>query len=114
MRGTRVGSALLAAVLLLSGCGGSSGGGGGSTTASATGVVTMAWDRNSESDLAGYRVYRATVPGGYGAPIASLSPAATSYQAASLQKGSSYYFSVTAYDTAGNESPLYNEIQVNP
>lgn len=114
MSGTRVGSTLLAGALLLTGCGGSSGGGGGSTTANATGAVTMAWDRNNEGDLAGYRIYRATAPGGYGAPIANLSPAATSYQAASLQKGSSYYFSVTAYDTAGNESPLSNEIHVNP
>lgn len=72
--------------------------------------VTLTWNANTESDLAGYRVYRATSSGAYGAPIATIQGNTTSYIAAGLQFGTTYFFVVTAYDIAGNESAYSNEV----
>ena len=78
--------------------------------APATSSATLAWGANSESDLAGYNVYRSTASGTYGAPIATLQGNVTSYVATGLQSGTTYFFVVTAYDSAGNESPYSNEV----
>jgi hypothetical protein len=72
--------------------------------------VTLTWKANKESDLAGYRVYRATASGVYGAPIATIQGNTTSYLAAGLQFGTTYFFVVTAFDIAGNESEFSNEV----
>ena len=74
-----------------------------------TGSVTLSWSANSESDLAGYKVYRATNSGGYGAPIATLTAGTTQYVSSGLAKGFTYFFVITAYDQAGNESPYSSE-----
>ena len=76
----------------------------------ATSSATVTWDANTDLDLAGYKVYRATASGAYGASIATLSGNVTSYISASLQVGTTYFFTVTAYDTAGNESLHSNEV----
>ncbi len=113
MRATAaLGAGVGVAMIVVAGCSGGGGGGGGATAATAAAV--MAWDQNNEPDMAGYRVYRATGPGAYGAPVASLSPLASSYSATNLQPGTTYYFVVTAYDTTGNESPRSNELVVTP
>lgn len=72
--------------------------------------VTLTWNPNTESDLAGYKVYRATSSGTYGAPIATIQGNTTSYIATGLQFGTTYFFVVTAYDIAGNESAYSNEV----
>jgi len=77
--------------------------------ASATSSATLTWNANSESDLAGYKIYRAEASGGYGAPIATLQGNVTTFIASGLQLGRTYFFVITAYDSAGNESPLSNE-----
>jgi fibronectin type 3 domain-containing protein len=79
-------------------------------SAPATSSATLTWNANTESDLAGYKIYRATTSGGYGAPIATLQGNVTTYIAAGLQSGTTYFFVITAYDSAGNESPLSNEV----
>ena len=76
----------------------------------ASSSATLLWNANTEGDLAGYKVYRATSSGAYGAPIATLVGNVTSYTAAGLQMGTTYFFVVTAYDNAGNESTLSNEV----
>ena len=76
----------------------------------ASSSVTLIWNANTESDLAGYKVYRATASGAYGAPIATLTGNVTNYAAMGLQVGTTYFFAVTAYDNAGNESILSNEV----
>jgi hypothetical protein len=78
--------------------------------APATSSAMLTWNANTESDLAGYKVYRATAPGAYGAPIATLQGNVTGYVATGLQVGTTYYFVVTAYDNAGNESAYSNEV----
>ncbi len=78
--------------------------------APASSSATLTWSANRENDLAGYKVYRATASGTYGAPIATLAGNVTTYQATSLEFGKTYFFVVTAYDIAGNESGYSNEV----
>ena len=73
--------------------------------------VTLAWDPNSEADLEGYGVYfklGASGPPydlfGYVTLQELNDPDNPAFAVTGLAKGSSYYFAVTAYDTAGNES----------
>ena len=75
-----------------------------------TSSATLLWNAGTESDLAGYKIYRATTSGGYGAPIATVQGNVTTYIAAGLQSGTTYFFVVTAYDSAGNESVSSNEV----
>ncbi len=67
-----------------------------------TGTATLTWQANMEADLAGYKVYMGTQPGTYGAPISV--GMTTSYTVGNLTGGKTYYFSVTAFDSIGNES----------
>jgi fibronectin type 3 domain-containing protein len=78
--------------------------------APATSSATLTWNANSESDLAGYKVYRATSSGAYGAPLATLQGNVTSYVSTGLQSGTTYFFVITAYDNAGNESAFSTEV----
>lgn len=73
-----------------------------------TGTATLTWQANLESDLAGYNVYVGTQPGIYGAPISA--GMTTSYTIGNLIGGKTYYFSVTALDTSGNESAHSTEV----
>jgi len=75
---------------------------GTSTTASLT------WGPNTETDLAGYKVYVGTSSRVYGSPISVGN--LTSYALTNLLVGSTYYFAVTAYDSNGNESGFSNEV----
>jgi fibronectin type 3 domain-containing protein len=72
--------------------------------------LTLEWNANTEPDLAGYKIYRATASGAYGAAIATAPADATSYVATGLQPGVTYFFVVTAYDAAGNESARSDEV----
>ena len=76
----------------------------------AAGTVTLLWNASTESDLAGYKVYRGTGSGSYGAPLTTLPKTTTSYTATGLQNGTTYFFAITAYDSAGNESTFSNEV----
>ena len=58
--------------------------------------------------MAGYKIYYGTAPGTYEAPIVTgLVP---SHAVRGLESGVLYYFSVTAFDTSGNESGYSNEV----
>jgi hypothetical protein len=70
--------------------------------------ITVLWDPNDEPDLAGYRVrYRA-----YGRPYSNPIDVQkeTRYRPL-LSPDSVYYFSVSAYDTAGNPSEYSKEVR---
>ncbi len=79
-------------------------------TAPTNGSVTLSWLANEEADLAGYKIYRGTVSGGYGSPIAVLDKGATSHTISGLENGTTYFFVITAYDDSGNESAYSNEV----
>jgi len=63
-----------------------------------------------ELELKTYNIYRTTNQGVYGAPVASVPAGTTGYVAAGLPVSNTYWFTVTAVDTAGNESPKSNEV----
>jgi fibronectin type 3 domain-containing protein len=81
----------------------------GASTAGNAGA-TVTWKANSDTDLAGYKVYQGTSSGTYTAPVVTLPKSTTSYAAAGLQTGTTYFFAVTAYDVAGNESTFSPEV----
>jgi len=68
------------------------------------GSATITWQPNTEADLAKYRVYWSTTAGSYGTYKAEVPKGTTSQVADGLTEGQTYYFVVTAVDTAGNES----------
>ena len=77
---------------------------------SASNTASLAWSANTDSDLAGYKVYAGTSSGHYAAPITTLPKTTTSYTVTGLQTGTTYFFVITAYDNAGNESLHSSEV----
>lgn len=74
----------------------------------ATAPVTLAWDANTESDLAGYRVY---VGQESGKRTTSLEAGkTTTITLENLTAGTTYYVAITAYNTSGLESLPSEEI----
>jgi hypothetical protein len=88
--------------------------------------ITLGWGANTESDLAGYRLYTSSTPGQYtlvgknpsltpSNPPASYvksiaKPAVTMTTDMIGTDGQVIYFVLTAFDTAGNESGKSNEV----
>ena len=89
--------------------------------------VTLQWNANTESDLAGYKIYYGNFSG---APydgadaaqgispilvaLASLDdPAKPQYTVTGLDENEVYYFAVTAYDTESLESDYSNEVSTD-
>jgi hypothetical protein len=68
------------------------------------GNVSLQWPANSESDLAGYNVYRATQSGGPYAKLNGALVTAPSSVDTQTTDGTTYYYVVTALDQVGNES----------
>lgn len=77
------------------------------TSAGAAADVTLGWDANTETNLAGYKIYYGTAPGVYGTPI-TLGIQNT-YTITGLPAGT-YYIAITAYNTSGLESGFSNEV----
>jgi fibronectin type 3 domain-containing protein len=77
------------------------------TPQAAAGDVALQWEPNAETDLAGYRVYVGTASGTYSAP--RTIGLQTTYTVTGLAAGT-YYFAVTAVNTAGLESDFSNEV----
>ena len=74
--------------------------------------ATLAWDPNTESNLAGYRVHYGTVSRSYAFSLDVRK--VTICSVAGLTEGQTYYFAVSAYDTSGNESGFSNEVLYTP
>ena len=66
------------------------------------GTIELAWDRNTEPDFRGYRIYRA-LEGAAFERIADLIEA-PSYSDRAVESGRKYRYQVSAVDQAGNES----------
>lgn len=72
--------------------------------------VTVSWDANTESDLAGYKVHYGRSSRDYDNILWVGNQ--TSHEVAGLQGGERYYFAVTALDHSGNESELSREVSI--
>lgn len=73
-------------------------------------LVTIYWNPNQESDLAGYRIYRGNqdLSGPY-YPLAEVSKSTTSYDDTDVNNGETWFYAVTAFDKNGHESELSRE-----
>ena len=76
-----------------------------------TGSAGLSWTANTEPDLAGYKIYMGTQFGLYNPPITLGTVAA--YTATNLTSGKTYYFCISAFGSASNESP-YSKISTIP
>jgi hypothetical protein len=76
-------------------------------TAPSSGTVTLIWDPETDPSVRGYKVYVGTSSNAYGAPVDIGN--VTTYQVLNLLSGTTYYFAVTAYNSAG-ESGYSNEV----
>lgn len=74
-------------------------------TSPGTFVVDLSWSINVETDLAGYRVYRSEQEGTRGQLITSDLLPVPALRDTSVEPGHRYWYTVTAVDRAGNESP---------
>ena len=72
--------------------------------------IELVWERSPENDFAGYNVYRA-VNGGMFERIAGPIDAPT-YSDRALEIGGKYSYTVSAVDTAGNESARSMAVEV--
>jgi hypothetical protein len=70
--------------------------------------ATLAWNPNTESDLAGYRLHYGTTSGNYTVHLDVHK--VTSYTVTGLADGQAYYFAASAYDASGNESGYSNQV----
>ena len=74
-------------------------------------TVRLAWDANPESDISGYKVKYGTSPGNLSS-VVDVGNATTA--SLNLTAGTTYYFSVTAYNTASLESVASTVISTTP
>ncbi len=74
-------------------------------------VSHLAWDANSENDLAGYKVYRGPASGSY--DMVKDVGNVVAYSDSNLNDNTTYYYAVTAYDFSGNESAKSAEVSFN-
>ena len=75
--------------------------------ASGAGSVTLAWIPSISPNVAGYYVYFGGASGVY--TNRSYAGSTTNAIVSNLVAGRTYYFAVTSYDTAGDESSFSNE-----
>jgi hypothetical protein len=87
--------------------------------------VTLAWDPNSDTDLAGYKIYYGTKSGGpyngtgssdgaspIAVPLGSTNLVSPQFTVHGLQNGT-YYFVASAYNTEGYESGYSNQVSTS-
>ena len=66
--------------------------------------IALDWNNNTESDLAGYNVYRSDAAGGTFTKLNSTPLASSQYDDTKAPASQYSYYRVTAIDTSGNES----------
>ncbi|MDX1450874.1 MAG: hypothetical protein R3246_17620, partial [Acidimicrobiia bacterium] len=100
----------------------SSGGGDTTPPANPTGLgatagdgqVDLDWDDNTEPDLAGYNVHRATSSGGPYTKINTVTVTTSAYSDTTVTNDTTYFYVVTAVDSSANESGNSNEASATP
>ena len=71
--------------------------------------LTLAWDPNTDNDLAGYKIYIGYAPKKYSWTIDVGNR--TTGTVDNLVDGTPYYFTLTAYNSKGLESGFSNEVR---
>ena len=79
-----------------------------SPTTTHSAQITLAWDPNKETDLAGYKIYYGTSSATY--DVSWDVGNWTTCTIAGLEEGRTYYFAATAYDVHYNESDFSAEV----
>jgi chitodextrinase len=74
--------------------------------------VTLAWDKNTEPDIAGYKIHYGTDSGSYDYSVNVGNY--TSCTISDLAEDTTYYFTATAYNTQNNESDFSEKITYTP
>jgi len=82
------------------------------TAASVDSALDLTWSRNSEHDLAGYRVYYGTSSGNYTQSISAGK--LTEYRLKNLTNNVRIYVAVSSSDTSGNESAKSKAVSAVP
>ena len=82
----------------------------GTGTAPVQHSVSLSWTA-STSTMVDYKIYRGTQSGGPYAVLGSGNGTATTYTDGTVQSGQTYYYVVTAVDSAGLESVYSNQAQ---
>ncbi|MBM7573675.1 fibronectin type III domain-containing protein [Aquibacillus albus] len=75
--------------------------------------VSLTWNRNSESDLDDYHIYRSTTSGEDYEYIGRRGYY-SNYTDRDVEAGTTYYYVLTATDSRGNESEFSQEVTVTP
>jgi parallel beta-helix repeat protein len=74
--------------------------------------VLLDWDKNTEPDLAGYRIYRSMTPLSGFQQVAQIE--FNHYSNEGLQNSVTYFYKVSAFDMAGNESTMTGAVAGMP
>ena len=82
----------------------------GVSAIASTGSIEIAWEQNTEMDLAGYRIYRAEGAGEF-ARIGETQ-AAPNYSDRPVRSGVRYRYAVSSVDKAGNESAQSTPVEL--
>ncbi|MFQ6026036.1 MAG: LamG-like jellyroll fold domain-containing protein [Dehalococcoidia bacterium] len=79
------------------------------------GTVNLDWTDNSEGDLAGYNVYRASSSGGpYQLALGGGLVSASAFSDSNVTNGNTYFYVVTAEDNGGAESGNSSVVSATP
>ena len=84
----------------------------GVTASAGINTIELAWERNTEPDFKGYRVYRSTDAGEFEKIADSIE--APSYSDSRIESGKHYRYQIVAIDQAGNPSPPSQAVDVTP
>jgi hypothetical protein len=80
-----------------------------------SGGALLRWHRNTEADLAAYVIYKTQSAGVTpGDSVARVSQTDTTYTRTGLINGTTYYYRITAVDSAGNTSGVSQQVSVIP
>ena len=86
----------------------------GLTAAAGTGTISLDWNNNNESDLAGYNVYRSITSGSGYSKLNSSLVTTSAYADNTVINGTTYYYVVTAVNTGNYESAYSGQVSATP
>jgi len=75
------------------------------------GAVNLVWDASQETDVAGYLVLRAPLPGGEFTPLTTELVKESTFSDTTAARGVRYAYVVVAVDTTGNRSMRSNQVE---